>query len=105
MFEKLYSIKLPMDMARKELYIKGDSIDIQPDYICLQKGQTVDFSTYFNLFSVKKWKTYTSIQSIKLLLHIYGKYKVTVYSVSSNDKTILFTDTCQNDLEKNHFSF
>ena len=32
-----------MDMARKELYIKGDSIDIQPDYICLQKGQTVDF--------------------------------------------------------------
>lgn len=100
MFEKLYSIKLPMDMARKELYIKGDSIDIQPDYICLQKGQTADFSTYFNLFSVKKWKTYTSIQSIKLLLHIYGKYKVTVYSVSSNDRTILFTDTCQNDLEK-----
>ena len=89
-----------MDMARKELYIKGDSIDIQPDYICLQKGQTVDFSTYFNLFSVKKWKTYTSIQSIKLLLHIYGKYKVTVYNVSSNDKTILFTDTFQNDLEE-----
>lgn len=89
-----------MDMARKELYIKGDSIDIQLDYICLQKGQTLDFSTYFNLFSVKKWKTYTSIQSIKLLLHIYGKYKVTVYSVSSNDRTILFTDTCQNDLEK-----
>lgn len=100
MFEKLYSIKLPMDMARKELYIKGDSIDIQPDYICLQKGQIVDFSTYFNLFSAKKWKTYTLIQSIKLQLHIYGKYKVTIYSVSSNDKTILFTDTCQNDLEK-----
>ena len=89
-----------MDMARKELYIKGNSIDIQPDYICLQKGQIVDFSTYFNLFSVKKWKTYTSIQLIKLQLHIYGKYKLTVYSVSSNDKTILFTDTCQNDLEK-----
>ena len=100
MFEKLYSIKLPMDMARKKLYIKGDSIDIQPDYICLQKGQIVDFSTYFNLFSTKKWKTYTSIQAIKLQLHINGKYKVTIYSVSSNDKTILFTDTCQNDLEK-----
>jgi hypothetical protein len=25
---------------------------------------------------------------------------VTIYSVSSNDKTILFADTCQNDLEK-----
>ncbi|WP_292017137.1 glycosyltransferase [Megasphaera sp. UBA4233] len=100
MFEKLYSIKLPMDMARKELYIKGDSVDIHPEYICLQKGQFIDFSTYFNLFSVKKWKTYTSIQSIKLQLRISGKYKVIVYNVSPIDKTILFTDTCQNDLEK-----
>ena len=25
---------------------------------------------------------------------------MTIYSVSSNDKTILFADTCQNDLEK-----
>ena len=87
-------------MARKELYIKGDSVDIHPEYICLQKGQFIDFSTYFNLFSVNKWKTYTSIQSIKLQLHIHGKYKVTIYNVSSGDKTILFTDTCQNDLEK-----
>lgn len=100
MFEKLYSIKLPMDMARKELYIKGDSVDIHPEYICLQKGQFIDFSTYFNLFSAKKWKTYTSIQSIKLQLHIHGKYKVTIYNVSSGDKTILFTDTCQNNFEK-----
>lgn len=87
-------------MARKELYIKGDSVDIHPEYICLQKGQFIDFSTYFNLFSVKKWKTYTSIQSIKLQLRISGKYKVIVYNVSPIDKTILFTDTCQNDLEK-----
>ena len=100
MFEKLYSIKLPMDMARKELYIKGDSIDIQPDYICLQKGQIVDFSTYFNLFSIEKWKKYTSIQSVKIQLHIYGRYNISIYSISSNNKTILFTDTCQNDLEK-----
>lgn len=87
-------------MARKELYIRGNSIDIQPDYIHIEKGQTVSFSTYFNLFSVDKWKKYTSIQSVKLQLHINGKYEVTIYCVTSNNKKIIFTDTCQNDLEK-----
>ena len=54
MLEKLYSIKLPLDKRRQELYIKGKSLRIEGDAVFLRKNQTLDFATYFNLFSVQK---------------------------------------------------
>lgn len=72
MFEKLYSIKLPMDAARQNLYIKGDLLDTRKDSVCLKKDQILDFATYFNLFSARKWQIYTSINTVRIQLHIRG---------------------------------
>ena len=90
MFEKLYSIKLPMDAARQNLYIKGDLLDIRDDAVCLKKNQTLDFATYFNLFSAQKWQTYTSISDVRIQLHIRGNYKITAYEVSQQQKRELY---------------
>ena len=40
--------------------------------IILPAGESYDFLTYFNALSIKKWKLYTTAQSFKLVLHLYG---------------------------------
>ena len=59
MYEKLYSIKLPLDRERQELYVKGEYIQVHDTEIKLLSGQILDLGTYFNLFSLKKWRRYT----------------------------------------------
>lgn len=100
MFEKLYSIKLPMDAARQSLYIKGDLLDIKDDSVNLKKNQTIDFATYFNLFSAQKWQTYTFISDVRIQLHIRGNYKITVYEVSQQQKRELYSETGHDDYQK-----
>ena len=42
--------------AEKELYYRGD----------LEKeGETIQFNTYFNSFSIEKWKKYTNLENLK----------------------------------------
>jgi galactofuranosylgalactofuranosylrhamnosyl-N-acetylglucosaminyl-diphospho-decaprenol beta-1,5/1,6-galactofuranosyltransferase len=100
MFEKLYSIKLPMDAARQNLYIKGDLLDTRKDSICLKKDQILDFATYFNLFSARKWQIYTSINTVRIQLHIRGNYKITVYEISQQQKRELYSEIGHDDYQK-----
>ena len=100
MFEKLYSIKLPMDAARQSLYIKGELLDIKDDSVCLKQNQTLHFDTYFNLFSAQKWQTYTSISDVRIQLHIRGNYKITVYEVSQQQKRELYSETGHDNYQK-----
>lgn len=44
----------------------------------LEKGQTVGFDTYFNGFSVDKWKKYTVLDNLSLQLVLKGRIKVTL---------------------------
>lgn len=89
-----------MDAARQDLYIKGDSLDIRDGSVYLKKGQIVDFSTYFNLFSAQKWQNYTSISDVRIQLHIRGNYKITVYEVSQQQKRELYSETGHDDYQK-----
>lgn len=100
MFEKLYSIKLPMDAARQNLYIKGDLLDTRKDSVCLKKDQILDFATYFNLFSARKWQIYTSINTVRIQLHIRGNYKITVYEISQQQKRELYSEIGHDDYQK-----
>ncbi len=53
----------------KELYYRGD----------LEKeGETIQFNTYFNSFSIEKWKKYTNLENLKIKLKISGKGKIVV---------------------------
>lgn len=89
-----------MDAARQSLYIKGDLLDIKDDSVNLKKNQTIDFATYFNLFSAQKWQTYTSISDVRIQLHIRGNYKITVYEVSQQQKRELYSETGHDDYQK-----
>lgn len=71
MLEKLYTIKLPLDDRRKKLYIQGNFIQ-REEHINIEKGKIVDLGTYFNAFSVKKWKQYTSLEKLQLHLFYMG---------------------------------
>lgn len=100
MFEKLYSIKLPLDKRRQELYIKGKSLRIERDAVFLKKSQTLDFATYFNLFFVQKWKKYTPIRAVTIQLQIRGKYEITVSAIGEKQKKTLFTEIGKGEYQK-----
>ncbi len=53
-------------------------------YLCFDKYQEVDFSTYFNGFSNLKWKKYTNIKKLTLVLEAEGSFEVSLcgYSLS-----------------------
>lgn len=45
----------------------------------LQAGQTFTFDTFYNAFSVKKWKQARGVSSLSLSLHICGQGEVTLF--------------------------
>lgn len=100
MFEKLYSIKLPLDERRQELYIKGKSLRIEDGSVFLKKNQTLDLGTYFNLFSAQKWEKYTSINAVKIQLNLKGKYTVTVVGIRNQKQTTLLTEAGEDEYQK-----
>lgn len=100
MFEKLYSIKLPLDRRRQELYIKGDSLELKSSAIFFNKNQSLDLTTYFNLFSVQKWKKYTSIREMRVKLQLQGHYRITAFELGLSGKRELLTFEGQGDCEK-----
>lgn len=57
---KLYDIVFSTKEDRKLLYFKEDA-DVNERGLHIASGNTVDFLTYFNSFSISKWKEYTTI--------------------------------------------
>lgn len=53
-------------------------------HLCFNKYQEIDFATYFNSFSNQKWKQYTYIKKISLVLEAEGHFEVVLcgYSLS-----------------------
>lgn len=46
--------------------------------IRMQKGAVVTFDTYFNGFSIEKWKKYTVIGDVSVKLVLSGRFRVTL---------------------------
>lgn len=86
--EKLYSLTMTNEQDKSSLYIRKDSDSTEDSLLC--KGDILDFVTYFNSFSLRKWKKYTNLQSLMLELDIQGEFEilVTLYS-KFKTKTIL----------------
>ncbi len=49
----------------------------------------VEFFTYFNSFSISKWRTYTVIDNLKLLLHAYGNFKIDLFGHYRDDNGMI----------------
>lgn len=57
----------------QEMYFGGKEFENTQCGIVIKNGGILDSDTYFNSFSVKKWKKYTKMKNLKLTLDIKGK--------------------------------
>lgn len=66
----------------------SDRINSDYDYenrcIVIEKGSTVGFDTFFNGFSLNKWRKYTIIQTLSLSITCSGLVRISVYRKNLN---------------------
>ena len=47
--------------------------------LSFQKGEKIDFTTYFNGFSIGKWERFTTLESVTLDLELEGTFEITYF--------------------------
>lgn len=77
----------------------GNIFNLGKGYIEFQKNESATFDTFFNSFSIGKWRKYTVIQNLFVQLDIYGDLTVTL-SHKERINNAIFTHT----LFVKHFS-
>ena len=69
---------------------KLSDCSIFPDHVRIGSGVVADFATYFNSFSVEKWKKYTRVTSIGLHLRLKGKCQIALCNLyRTNNKNYI----------------
>ena len=69
--------------AIEEAYFRrqGDTkYALNDNKITFSENSSVDFDTYFNGFSIAKWKKYTDVGQVNLCLRLQGKFIVEIYN-------------------------
>lgn len=92
MIHKLYDAVFDNRKDRKDLYIKCDSdkVNIQrKSVLCSETNIGVDLCTYFNSFSVKKWKQYTTIKNVIIKADIIGIFDIEIYGINKDSEVLL----------------
>lgn len=72
----------------ENMLVHGGCIDNNSVYF----SNTISFDTYFNIFPIGKFLSYTSIQKIKLYLTLDGNVKVEFHLKTSKDDIVLKTE-------------
>lgn len=66
---------------------------VDDTYINMGLGSSAEFNTYFNAFSIEKWKKYTDIGSVTLRLFLKGTFSITLFNElriqNKNIRTVL----------------
>lgn len=83
---KLQNIILPnLDICTVEqLFLRLNSkclLNYAQNTIKLEKGGNISFDTYFNAFSVQKWKDYTTVKTISINLYLKGVFNVRLLNI------------------------
>lgn len=75
--------------------IENGNYNYQNQYLNLNKKDVVSFDTYFNSFSIEKWKKYTKLKKLNLRLKITGNF---IISLIRKDKIgeIILNKFCLN---------
>ena len=71
----------------RDLYVKNAGREES-----LQRGDTLDFLTYFNSFSSVKWKKYTTIKEVSVELYVQGDFEITFVLQDGKEKKFLLSD-------------
>ncbi len=90
----IYPDRLCLD---EKLYFKSDEhswYSYQDKTLYLRANSSVDFGTYFNSFSIGKWRYYTNVENLSLRLKIKGHIILYLHHLSSRhvDKVVLLKE-------------
>lgn len=91
MMKKLYSLTATADIKKSDLYIRQAG-SLQGMVKVLHRGEKLDFLTYFNSFSIKKWQQYTTIQSVIIEIELQGRAEIVVSLHSLKKEKIISRD-------------
>ncbi len=88
--QSLYKIIFPEQMEHEELYLhKEGKVTLQDNQLFVGKHSKVDFLTYFNGFSLQKWKNFTNINQLIIQVNGIGDKIIEIYSIEKNKKHII----------------
>lgn len=68
------------------LYFRGNRIHVSGDLMIIDAGGCVSFDTYYNLFSVDKWKRYTVLSDLYLYIEADGEFVLDLFEVRLRGK-------------------
>lgn len=89
---KLQNILFPKQELEQHwwMFYRGNNFlhDVYDSSYCLKKGEYAEFFTYFNAFSLEKWKKYTHINKVFLRLSVKGKFGIQLFGHYMNNDTI-----------------
>ncbi len=96
----------------KDLFYHGNCgyLDRKSEELCLGKGQNVDFATYLNGCSYRKWRTYTKAGNVILYLDLEGTFELCVVGYSKKALEIerteyVIQEYCLKDRQTIRFEF
>ena len=89
--QALYAFTTTDVPTRGELYARG-AYETRGGAYAVDTGKTLDLATYFNAFSLKKWKCYTTIQTVTVRLSLTGTFDVVVVTLSQAGETTLYQE-------------
>ncbi len=76
--------------AQRAMYFKGEDTTFVTDEHCyyIEKNTTLSAFTYFNGFSIGKWKKYTILDNLTLRLSLQGEFAIDVRHVRRMNNTL-----------------
>lgn len=66
--------------VNNSIKIEAAKINADSTNIILNRLEALHFDTYFNSFSIEKWKKYTNIENVSINLTLSGKFKINLYN-------------------------
>lgn len=102
---KLQNIIFPENeiCTDESLYYHSESNTVKIEGgLAFVSGGSAVFDTYFNSFSIYKWKKYTKVKNLKLSLNLSGKFcvmliKKTINSGKVISETLSITENCEGE--------
>ncbi len=74
----LQKMRIPDQICdEKGMYFNGD-FEVKNNKVCLKAGNRIESDTYFNSFSIAKWKKYTQVSNVSIGFVIQGRCNIFV---------------------------
>lgn len=83
----------------KELYFRGNNFVINKNNIYILSGGRVETNTYYNSLSIEKWRHYTNLNDVCLMLRCKGNFEVRIIN-----SYLSFEDVVSKNLDSFYFN-